>query len=196
MILPPSFTLTKNVPTIEAMIDTPPSTSGYSTALPPSVRRRSCHQAAEQHRRDDRDRVGLEQVGGHAGAVADVVADVVGDHRRVARVVLGNAGFDLADEVRADVGALGEDAAAESREDRDQRAAEREADQRVQRLLRRSGPSGGQRVVAGDAEQAEADDEHAGDRAAAERDVQRRTDALARRSAVRTLARTETFMPM
>jgi hypothetical protein len=81
------------------------------------------------------DRVGLEQVGGHAGAVADVVADVVGDHGRVARVILRNAGFDLAHQVRADVGALGEDAAAEAREDRDQRTAEGEADQRVQRLF-------------------------------------------------------------
>ena len=79
----------------------------------------------------ERHRVGLEQVGRHAGAVADVVADVVGDHRRVARVVLGDAGLDLADQVGADVGALGEDAAAETREDRDQRGAEGEADQRV-----------------------------------------------------------------
>ena len=82
-----------------------------------------------------RHRVGLEQVRRHAGAVADVVADVVGDHGRVARVVLGDAGLDLADQVGADVGALGEDAAAEAREDRDQRAAEGEADQRVQRRL-------------------------------------------------------------
>src|SRR5690606_34988697 len=33
MIEPPAFTLTKNAPMIEAMIDTAPSTSGYSTAL-------------------------------------------------------------------------------------------------------------------------------------------------------------------
>ena len=100
---------------------------------------RACvqQQPAEQHGGDDRDRVGLEQVRGHAGAVADVVADVVGDHGGVARVILGNAGFDLADEVGADVGALGEDAAAEAREDRDQRAAEGQADQRVQRRRRR-----------------------------------------------------------
>ena len=56
-------------------------------------------------------------------------------HGRVARVVLGNAGFDLADEVGADVRTLREDAAAESREDRDQRAAEREADEGVQRVI-------------------------------------------------------------
>ena len=79
----------------------------------------------------DGHRIGLEQVGRHAGAVADIVADVVGDGRRVARIVLGNAGLDLADEVAADVGALGEDAAAETGEDRDQRGAEAERDQRV-----------------------------------------------------------------
>ena len=62
--------------------------------------------APSSHGGDQRDGVGLEQVGGHAGAVADVVADVVGDHRRVARVVLGDAGLDLADQVGADVGAL------------------------------------------------------------------------------------------
>ena len=92
-------------------------------------------QRAQQHRRDDRDRVGLEEVGRHAGAVADVVAHVVGDHRGIARVVLGNARLDLAHQVGADVGALGEDAAAKTREDRDQRAAEREADERLDRVM-------------------------------------------------------------
>jgi hypothetical protein len=77
--------------------------------------------APTQHRRDDRDRVGFEEVGRHAGAVPHVVADVVGDHGGIARIVLGDAGFDLAHEVGADVGTLGEDAAAETREDRDQR---------------------------------------------------------------------------
>src|SRR5438046_3109855 len=41
----------------------------------------------EDHRRDERYLVGLEEVGGHARAVTDVVTDVVGDHRSVARVV-------------------------------------------------------------------------------------------------------------
>ena len=98
-------------------------------AAPPMV--------AEQHHGDRGHRVRLEQVGGHAGAVADVVADVVGDHGRVARVVLGDARLDLADEVGADVGGLREDAAAETREDRDQRAAEREADEILDRRVRR-----------------------------------------------------------
>ena len=138
-------------------------------------------QDAEQHDRDGGDRVGLEQVGRHAGAVADVVADVVGDDRRVARVVLGDAGLDLADEVGADVGGLREDAAAQSGEDGDQRAAEAEADERVDGLLLGLVEGRGQQaVVARDAEQREADDEQAGDGAAAEGDVERRRDAAAR----------------
>ena len=153
---------------------------------------------AEQDHGDGRDRVGLEQVGRHAGAVADVVADVVGDRRRVARVVLGDARLDLADEVGADVGGLREDAAAESREDRDQRAAEAEPDERVDGRLRAVVEDRRERaVVAGDADQRQADDEQAGDRAAAEGDAA----APARRppraaSATRALERTETFMPM
>ena len=49
----------------------------------------------------------------------------------VAGIVLGDARLDLADQVGADVGGLGEDAAAEPREDRDQRRAERQRGQRL-----------------------------------------------------------------
>ena len=112
-------------------MQTPPISSGrlisaISLSAAPFTQQRGQH-----HRRADGDDVGLEQVGGHAGAVADVVADVVGDHRGVAGIVLRNAGLDLADEVGADVGGLGEDAAAETREDRDQRSAEGQRDQRL-----------------------------------------------------------------
>ena len=82
---------------------------------------------AEDQRGDEGDGVRLEEVGRHAGAVADVVADVVRDGRGVARVVLGDALLDLADEVGADVGGLGEDAAADTHEHREQRGAEAEA---------------------------------------------------------------------
>ena len=99
--------------------------SGSSSGEAPSAQRDRHHGDA------DGDDIGLEQVGGHAGAVADIVADVVGDHGRVAGIVLGNSGLDLADEVGADVGGLGEDAAAETGEDRDQRGAERERGERV-----------------------------------------------------------------
>ncbi len=86
---------------------------------------------AKQHRRDRGNGVGLEQVGRHAGAVADVVADVVRDDGGVTRIVLGDAGLDLADEVSADIGRLGVDATTDSGEDRDQRATKAESDQRV-----------------------------------------------------------------
>ena len=96
----------------------------------------------EDHGRDDRHGIGLEQVGSHAGAVADIVAHVVGDRRRVARIVLGDAGLDLADEVAAHVGALGEDAAAETGEDGDERGAEAERDERIRhRAVVRREPS-------------------------------------------------------
>ena len=139
-------------------------------------------QHAEQHHGDGGDGVGLEQVGRHAGAVADVVADVVGDHGRVAGIVLGDAGLDLAHQVGADVGRLGEDAAAKAGEHGDQRATEAEADQRVDGRARALADDPGQdSVVAGDADQRQADDEHAGDGAAAEGDGERRRDAAARR---------------
>ena len=126
---------------------------------------------AENHGGYDRDRVGLEEVGRHAGAVADVVADVVGDGGGVARVVLGNAGLDLADEVAADVGALGEDAAAEAGEDRDQRAAEAERDERVDHRAVGggvTGDAGEDAIVDRDAEERETCHQHPGDGAGAE----------------------------
>ena len=74
------------------------------------------------------------------GAVADVVAHEVGDDGRVARVVLGDAGLDLADEVGADVGGLGVDAAAELREERDERAPKPKPTSDIRRRRGRSRP--------------------------------------------------------
>ena len=99
------------------------TSSGKITPLWPKVAQ------AEDHGGDDGDFVALEDVGGHAGAVADVVADVVGDGGGVAGIVLGDVGFDLADQVGADVGGLGVDAAADAHEQGQQRAAEAEAQQ-------------------------------------------------------------------
>ena len=122
--------LTKKVPTIEVMMQTPPMASGSVIMFISSGD--ADEEDRRQHHGGDRGhRVGLEQVGRHAGAVADVVADVVGDGRGIARIVLRDAGLDLADQIAADVGALGEDAAAETGEDRDQRSAEAERHQRV-----------------------------------------------------------------
>ena len=76
---------------------------------------------------DQRHGIRLEEVGCHAGAVTDVVAHVVRDRRRIARVVLGDACLDLADQVGADVSGLGEDAAANTHEHGEQCSTEPEA---------------------------------------------------------------------
>ena len=109
----------------------------------------------EDQGRDQGDGVGLEEVGSHAGAVTHVVADVVGDGRGVARVVLGDVVLDLADQVGADVGSLGEDAAADPHEHGEQRGAEAEALEHVGCLVLEE-----EHDQAG-AEQAETDGEHA-----------------------------------
>ena len=111
------------------------------------------HQAAEQHGGDQGHGIGFEQVCGHAGAITDVVADVIRDHRGVARVVLRDAGFDLADQVGADVGALGENAAAQAREDGNQRAAKGQSHQGTQRQVFAAENLLHQIEVAGHAEQ-------------------------------------------
>ena len=116
---------------------------------------------AQDHRRDDRDLVGLEDVRRHSGAVADVVADVVRDGRRVAGIVLGDALLDLADEVGADVGGLGVDAAAHAHEEREEGAAEAEAEEGLVGRLAEGHED--QRA----AEEAEAVGEHARDGAGA-----------------------------
>ena len=87
--------------------------------------------SAEDHGADGFGGGGLEDVGTAAGAVADVVTDEVGDDGGVAGIVFGDAGFDLADEVGADVSGLGVDAAAELGEERDERGSEAEADELV-----------------------------------------------------------------
>ena len=84
------------------------------------AQRRRKKYRGEQHRRDDRHGVGFEQVRGHAGAIADIIADIVSDDGRVARIVLRDSRLHFADEVGADIGPLSEDAAAETRENRDQ----------------------------------------------------------------------------
>jgi hypothetical protein len=73
---------------------------------------------AQRAGRQDRSAVALEQVSAHAGHVADVIPDVVSDGGGIARVVLGDAGLDLADEVGADVGGLGIDAATDTSKER------------------------------------------------------------------------------
>ncbi len=122
-------------------------------------------QRAQQHRRDHRHGVGLEEVRGHARAVADVVADVVSDHRGVAWIVFGNAGLYLAHQVSPHVGRLGVDATAKPGEHRHEAGAESQANHCVGVLE--------DEVGARHAEQTKPDDHEAGDGPAAERHLQR-----------------------
>ena len=127
---------------------------------------------AEDQRGHQGHRVGLEQVGRHAGAVADVVADVVGDGGGVAGVVLGDVVLDLADQVGADVGRLGEDAAADPHEHREQRGAEAEA------LEHGGGVVAVDENDHGGAQQAQAHGRHAHHAAGTERHPHRRVSTL------------------
>ena len=133
----------------------------------------------EDHRADVLGCRRLEEVRPTTGAVADVVADEVGDDAGVTRIVLGDPGLDLSDEVRPDVGGLGVDPTAELREQRDERRAEAEADDRERRLL------GVLEAAIGDehdkdTDERETDDEDAGDGTTAKRDAQRVGDAVLR----------------
>ncbi len=93
----------------------------------------SAQHNAQDHRGHNGDLKRLENVGGHARAVTNVVAHQVGDHGRVARIVFRQIGFDFAHKVGADIGSFGIDAAADAHKQRDQRAAKAEAEQRIRR---------------------------------------------------------------
>ena len=75
---------------------------------------------AEQHGSDQGNGICFKQVGSHTGAVTDVVTDVIGDNSWVTGVIFRDPGLDFSNQVGADIGALGENAAAETGEDGDQ----------------------------------------------------------------------------
>ena len=154
---------------------------------PPTPSQAQGRGGAEGGGRQDRAAVALVQVGPHAGHVADVVADVVGDDGRVARVVLGDARLDLADEVGADVGGLGEDAAADAGEQRLRAGAHAEGQHHHRDLIQRhagsrrpSSASSQARTQnqSADVQQAQADDHQAHHRAGAEGDLQASVERL------------------
>src|SRR5512133_3589619 len=130
--------------------------------------------SAEQHGGDKGYGIGFEQVGGHTGTVADIVAHVVGNHGRVAGVILRNTGLDLTDQVGTDVSALGEDTAAQTGKDGDQRSAETEADQLCDHVLDRCARHqlGQDHVVTGNAQQSQTNHQHTGDGATLEGNVE------------------------
>ena len=135
------------------------------------------HHGAQHHSGNQRDGVGLKQVGGHTGAVAHVVAYVVGNHGRVARVVLRNTGLYLANQVSAHIRTLGENAAAQTGKNRDQRGTKGKTNQRVELFYRHRAVRHQIPVKASHAQQAQANDQHAGRGATAKGNIQRRANA-------------------
>ncbi len=122
---------------------------------------------AENHRAHAFRSGRLEDVRSTAGAVAHIVANQVGDDGRVARIVLRNSCFHFADQVRADVGGLGVDAAAELRKQRDQRCAKSKPDQAIGNFLRMiESPEGEEQQS--QTEQSERHHDQSGDCAAAQ----------------------------
>ena len=85
-------------------------------------------QQDEGDQRDAGDAVGLEAVRARPDRVAGVVADAVGNHARVARIVFLDVEDDL-HQVGADVGDLGEDAAGDAQRRGAERFADGEADE-------------------------------------------------------------------
>ncbi len=154
------------------------------------------HGCAERRGGENGAAVGLVEVGAHTGDVAHVVGDGGG----VARIVFGDAGFDFADEVGANVGSLGVDTAADAGEEGHQRGADTEAKHGGGDLLEliRGVEAGGhdEREAVGhvvgrvddvvedeppepDHQQAEADDDHTHDGAGAEGDGKALVEGLA-----------------
>src|SRR5690606_35534639 len=72
-----------------------------------------------------------EKIGSHSGNVAYVIADVIGDGGRVAHIVFGNTGFDLADEIGSDVGGLGINSTADACKQSDRFRTKRKSGQNL-----------------------------------------------------------------
>ncbi len=89
----------------------------------------------DEHRREDRADVAFEEVCTHTGDIADVVADVIRNDRRVTRIVFWNSCFDFANQIRADVRRLRVDTASHTREERHHRGAESKTGQRPERSI-------------------------------------------------------------
>ena len=111
---------------------------------------------------DEADGVGFKDIGGHAGAIADVISDVIGDGGGIPRVIFFELGFEFADKVGTDIGGFGVDAPAQTSEDADERGPESESGEAVDGGTKAE-PAGSDEVEGADGEEGEGDDEEAGD---------------------------------
>ena len=99
-------------------------------------RAEACGKRADEHRANERNRVGFENVRRHACAITDIIAHVIGNGCRVARIVLVEIRLHLSNQVRSDIRSLRINAAAQTREDRNERRAQSHANEARNRPVR------------------------------------------------------------
>jgi hypothetical protein len=63
--------------------------------------------ATKQHSGNCGDSVSFKKIRCHTSTVADIVTNKVGNHRRVARVIFWNTGFDFTNKICTDICAFG-----------------------------------------------------------------------------------------
>src|SRR5207253_175435 len=83
-------------------------------------------QQPRQNRADQTDSVRFKNVRRHSCAIAYVVADVVSNDGWITWIIFLEAFFDFADQIGTDVGGFGVNAAAESRKNANETAAQRQ----------------------------------------------------------------------
>ena len=135
------------------------------------------NQRTQHHRCNNRHRVGLKQIGGHTRAISHVVAHVVSDHCRIARIVFRNACFNFAHQISTYIRTLGENAAAQARKNRNQRRAKRQTNHGLDDVAH-LGTADGRPIQhiekSNHAQQAQADHQQARDGTAFECNIERR----------------------
>ena len=129
---------------------------------------------AQHDRRDNGSDKGFKDIGAHAGNVTNVIADVISDNARVAGIILGNPGFDLAHQIGPDVGGLGEDSTAHAGEEGNGRGPHAESGN----ILHRRSIASPNEIEDGHAKQAQARHGQAHHRAAVVGGQQRRTGTV------------------
>ena len=80
---------------------------------------------------DQTDGVGFKNIRSHSGAVAHIVADVIGDGGGIAGVIFFELGFDFAHEVGSHIGGFGIDSASEAGKNTDEGGTESEAGEAI-----------------------------------------------------------------
>ena len=192
---PSSAVRTTMIPAMDARSPKARTTSGKRMPLQTKV---GIQRHPENHRADVFCRGGLKQIGPTTGAVANIIPDEIGNDRRVARIVFGNARFNFAHQVCPHVGGFGVNATAELRKQRHKTGAKAVADNQKGDFLGwryQRGVTAGKQTT--HAKEAHGHDEQPGDGAATQGNLQAQIQARARcRGSANVGANCDTNMPM